>query len=75
MADDFVVVVMAEKPIPEPAVLLHLFQKIGEGVRLVHPPAEGGLDAGGGAVGEDVVHFVLMGIQRLLRMAVLFLAG
>lgn len=56
LPDDPVVMVMPEEPVSEPAPLPDLLQKLCEGIRSGPAPQQLVLDAGGGAVGDDVVH-------------------
>ena len=56
LPDDPVVMVMPEEPVSEPAPLPDLLQKLCEGIRGGPAPQQLVLDAGGGAVGDDVVH-------------------
>ena len=69
----FVVMIMAEQPVVVFRSFFDLLQEIREPVRLVvAAPHEG--DAGGGAVGDDVVHLPADRVKASPRLGV-FLTG
>lgn len=67
--------VVAEEPVFELAPLPKFVEESGEGVPLVEAAAEFVLDAGGAAVGDDVVHGPACLVQGVPRRGVLGLAG
>ena len=54
--DDLIFMVVSEEMILEPAPLADSLQEVGEGIRFGQRPQQVVLDAGGSAVGEEVVH-------------------
>ena len=65
----FVVMIVAEQPVVIFCSFLHLLQEIREPVRLVVTgPHEG--DAGGSAVGDDVVHLPADRVKALPRFII-----
>ena len=70
----FVVVIMAEQPVVVFCSFLYLLQKVREPVCLVvAAPQEG--TAGGGAVGDDVVHLPADRVEVLPRLGVFLIGG
>ena len=70
----FVVMIVAEQPVVIFCSFLHLLQEIREPVRLVVTgPHEG--DAGGSAVGDDVVHLPADRVELSPRLGVFLIGG
>ena len=65
---------MAEQPVAVSCPFLYLLQEVRESVRLVvAAPHEG--DAGGSAVGDDVVHLPADRVEVLPRLGVFLIGG
>ena len=75
MLDDLVAVVVSEEVVLEPAPLADFLQEVRQGVRRGVFPEQGVLNAGGSAVGDDVVHRPACFLQIGLGFPVLLLAG
>jgi len=70
----FVVVIMAEQPVVVSCSFPYLLQEVRETIRLVvAAPREG--DAGGGAVGDDVVHLPADRVKASLRFIIFYIGG
>ena len=70
----FVVVIMAEQPVVVFCSFPYLLQEVREPVRLVvAAPHEG--DAGGSAVGDDVVHLPADRVEVSPRLGVFLIGG
>ena len=70
----FVVVVMAEQPVVVFCSFLHLLQEVREPIRLVVAASHEG-DAGGSAVGDDVVHLPADRVEASPRLGVFLIGG
>ena len=69
-----VVVVVAEQPVVVSCSFPHLLQKVREPVRLVVAVSHEG-DAGGGAVGDDVVHLPADRVEASPRFGIFLIGG
>lgn len=66
---------MPEEVVSKPASLPHLLQEVRELVRLRPFPEQLILDAGGGAMGDDVVYFPTCPVEVLAPFQIFFSAG